>query len=187
MSQILTERSLEELSGYEGPRGVKCGSIEGNDGAGCVRAIVNQNKSVNGAADAVSDIDSYDDISVTPVNQVFVGCLESDEYFNAAKLDELKKWKQFEVYDEFKDVGQKYLTGRWVCTEKVTDEGRMPKARFVVRGFREKTNIQADSPTGSKECLRIVLMIVATNGWTLHTIDVKSAFLQGKQINLYFT
>ena len=60
-----------------------------------------------------------------PVNEVFVGCLESDEYFNAAKLDELKKWEQFEVYDEVKDVGQKYLTGRWVCTEKVTDEGRI--------------------------------------------------------------
>ena len=31
--------------------------------------------------------------------------------------------------------------------------------------------------------MRIVLMIVATNGWTLHAIDVKSALLQGKQIN----
>ena len=119
-SDIELEESREELSGYEGPRGVKCGSIEGNDGAGCVRAIVNQNQSVNGA-DAVSDNDSYDDISVMPVNEVFVGCLESDEYFNTAKLDELKKWEQFEVYDEAKDVGQKYLTGRWVCTEKVTD------------------------------------------------------------------
>ena len=73
--------SREELSGYEGLRGVKCGSTEGNDGAGCVRAIVNQNQSVNGA-DAVSDNDSYDDIfSVMPVNEMFVGCLESDEYF----------------------------------------------------------------------------------------------------------
>ena len=170
------------MSSYEGPRGVKCSSIEGNDGAGCVRAIVNQNQSVNGAADTVSGNDNYD-ISVMPVNEVFVGCLESDEYFNAAKLDELKKWEQFEVYDEVKDVDQKYLTGRWVCLEKVTDEGRIPIARLVVRGFQEKTNIQADSPTGSKECMRIVLMIVATNGWTLHAIDVKSAFLQGKQIN----
>ena len=58
------------------------------------------------------------------------------------------------------------------------------KQRFVVQGFQEKTNIQADSPTGSKEYMRIVLMTVATNGWrTLHAIDVKSAFLQGKQIN----
>ena len=31
--------------------------------------------------------------------------------------------------------------------------------------------------------MRIVLMIVATNGWTLHAIDVKSVFLQSKQIN----
>ena len=117
------------------------------------------------------------------MNEVFVGCVESDEYFNAVKLDELKKWEQFEVYDEVKDVGQKYLTGRWVCIGKVTDEGRIPKAKFLVRGFQEKTNIQAESPTGNKECMRIVLMIVATNVWTLHPIDVKSAFLQGKQIN----
>ena len=71
----------------------------------------------------------------------------------------------------------------FVLIIKVTDEGRIPKTRFAVRGFQEKTNIQADSPTGSKECMRIILMIVAANGWTLHAIDVKSAFLQGKQIN----
>ena len=88
------EGSREELSGYEGPRRVKCGSLEGNDGAGCVRAIVNENQSVNGA-DAGSDNDSYDDVSVMPVNEVFVGCLESDKYFNTAKLDELKKMGTF--------------------------------------------------------------------------------------------
>ena len=129
-SDIDKEEPREELSGYEGPRGVKCDSVEGNDRAGCVRAIVNQNQSVNDV-DAVSDNDSYD-VSVMPVNEVFVGCLESDEYFSTAKLDELKKWEQFEVYDEVKDVGQKYLNGKWVCTEKVTDERRIPKARFVV-------------------------------------------------------
>ena len=96
-------------------------------GVECVRANVNENQSVNGA-DAGNDNDSYDDISVMPVNEAFVGCLESDEYFNTAKLDELKRWEHFEVYDEVKDVGQKYLTGRWICTEKVTDEGRIPKA-----------------------------------------------------------
>ena len=40
---------------------MKCGSIEGNDGAGCVGATVDQNQS----ADAVSDNDSYDDIFVS--------------------------------------------------------------------------------------------------------------------------
>ena len=38
-SDIDRDESREELSGYEGPRGVKCDSIEGNDGAGYVRAI----------------------------------------------------------------------------------------------------------------------------------------------------
>ena len=100
-SDIDVKESKEELSDCEGPRGVKCGSIEGNDGAGCVRAIVNENQSdVNNGPGA--DIDSYDDISVMPVNEVFVGCLESDEYFTTAKLDELKKWEHFEVYDEVK-------------------------------------------------------------------------------------
>ena len=95
-SDIDGKESKEELPYYKGPRGVKCGIAEGNNGAGCVRAINKGNQSdvVNGA-DAGSDNDSYDDISVMPVNEVFVGCLESDEYFNTAKLDELKKMGTF--------------------------------------------------------------------------------------------
>ena len=102
-SDIDRKESKEELLDYEGPRGVKCGSIEENDGSGCVRAIDNENQSDVIGADAGSDNDSY---------EVFVGCHESDEYFTATKLDELEKWEHFEVYDEVKDVGQKHLTGR---------------------------------------------------------------------------
>ena len=86
---------------------MKCGGIEGNDGAGCVRdnhenvsdggqadgAIVNENQSDVNGADSGSDNDSCDDISAMPVNEVFVGCLEFDEYFTTVKLDELKKWE----------------------------------------------------------------------------------------------
>ena len=61
--------------------------------------------------------------------------------------------------------------------------GKIPKARFVVRGFQEKVHIQSDSPTGSKECMRIVLMIAATKNWVLNSLDVTSAFLQGQPIN----
>ena len=49
-----------------------------------------------------------------------LGVLNLMSILKTAMLDELKKWEQFEVYDEVKDVGQKYLTERWVCTEKVT-------------------------------------------------------------------
>ena len=96
------------MSDYEGPRGGKCGSTEGNHGTGCVRAIINENQSDVYGADAGRDNDSY---------EVFVGCLESDKSFNTVKLDKLKKWEHFEVYDEVKDVSQNYLTGRWICTD----------------------------------------------------------------------
>ena len=50
----------------------------------------------------------------------------------------------------------------------------------MARGFEEDVNsLKTDSPTCSKECLRILLTIIAAKSWTLHSIDVKSAFLQG--------
>ena len=52
------------------------------------------------------------------------------------------------MYVEVADSGQVHLTGRWVCSEKHTDDGVMKKARFVVRGFQEKASMQLDSPTG---------------------------------------
>ena len=83
---------LPDQRQWQGPA-----AVIGHDGK---VANVNENH-------AGSDNDSYDDISVMPVNEVFVRCLESDEYFNTTtcKLDELKKWEHFEVYDEVKDVG----------------------------------------------------------------------------------
>ena len=40
-----------------------------------------------------------------------------------------------------------------------------------------------DSPTCAKESLRLMLTITASNRWTRNSIDVKSAFLKGKQID----
>ena len=40
-----------------------------------------------------------------------------------------------------------------------------------------------DSPTCSKEVLRVSLTIFLSQSWSLNSIDIKSAFLQGKEIN----
>lgn len=58
----------------------------------------------------------------------------------------------------------------------------LPKARYVVKGFQEESSIPADSPTGSKESNRLMLAIVASKNWTLQTLDIKAAFLQGQPI-----
>ena len=46
----------------------------------------------------------------------------------------------------------------------------------------EELNIEEipkDSPTCTKESLRLVLSIIVQNGWMPHSIDIKTAFLQG--------
>ena len=61
---------------------------------------------------------------------------------------------------------------------------RRVKARLVARGFEENSQeILKDSPTCSKESLRLILTFLATNNWLCNSIDIKSAFLQGKSID----
>ena len=69
---------------------------------------------------------------------------------------------------------------------KTTVNGKeIPKARYVIKGFQEHSEIQADSPTGSKEALRLLLSIISSHQWTLNSIDTRAAFLQGKDTYIY--
>ena len=101
----------------------------------------------------------------------------------AAKSRELESWKNQSVYMETPNNGQPCMSLRWVITPKVIDGKPSVKARLVARGFEEVQNFRTDSPTCSKEGLRIVLTIITANSWTLNSLDIKTAFLQGKEIN----
>ena len=65
------------------------------------------------------------------------------------------------------------------------DGKTITKARLVARGFEEQKNDTSmnDSPTHSKEVLRVSLTIFLSQSWSLNSIDIKSALLQGKEIN----
>ena len=79
-----------------------------------------------------------------------------------AKLKELQKWKNYEVYEEIPYEGQRIISCRWVCTEKPTDNGTVIKARLVARGFEEESYVlRKDSPTCSKESLRLIFTIIS--------------------------
>ena len=87
---------------------------------------------------------------------------------------------QFDTYQEVTDCGQKPLSTRWVVTNK---DGNT-KARLVVRGFEEKDlEIPRDSPTVGKGAMRLFLSIAAIEEWTVKTTDIRSAFLQGKELD----
>jgi transposase InsO family protein len=120
-----------------------------------------------------------DESSIEPVyNELFFG--HCDAVFDAAKQDEIQKWKTFKTFIEIPDNGEKTISTRWVCTRKIKGGVVVYKARLVARGFEENSKLlQTDSPTCSKESLRIVLTVISSKSWKLHSMDIKSAFLQG--------
>jgi len=97
-----------------------------------------------------------------------------------AKIEEVQKLKDFETFSVVEDTGQERISTRWVITIK--EDGRK-KARLVARGFEELEKIQSDSPTISKSVMRVFLAICSSLLWTVSTTDIKSAFLQGQDLD----
>ena len=106
-----------------------------------------------------------------------------EEKIEEAKKSELDKWKEEEVFQEVEDKGQERLSTTWVVTTKVKNEEEVTKARLVIRGYEETEQARSDSPTCSKESIRLLISIAVAKGWNLNSLDVKAAFLQGKSID----
>ena len=106
-----------------------------------------------GQTDCV-DVSALDQLECcsTDADQSFITTV--DEYKDA-KLDELANWKSKAVYEEVDDLGQPFMTCRWVLTQKPDRK----KARLVVRGFEDPAldQVVKDSPTGAKDTLRVVI------------------------------
>ena len=54
-----------------------------------------------------------------------------------AKMIELDRWRNEQVYDEIDDLGQQCISPRWVMKEKVVNETKIIKACLCARGFEE--------------------------------------------------
>ena len=96
-----------------------------------------------------------------------------------AKEKELMNFQEYNVYDEVEDKGQQVLGTRFVLTKK--EDGSI-KARFVIKGFQEEIKL-SDSPTASRDTVKVFFTITANQKWILEGSDVKSAFLQSDEIN----
>ena len=126
---------------------------------------------------------STDPIMYFEDNTSYVVNIPRDRYNEPAIQEamnaEMERWKTYGTYREIYDRGQKTISTRWVVTEKKTGY----KARLVVRGFEEIDVGQADSPTGDKATLRMVLSLAASENWKLQSIDIKSAYLQAENLD----
>ena len=108
-----------------------------------------------------------------------------DNPFEKAKLNELNNWKRNNVYEEIPYNNPKLIHVKWVCTLKETNDQQKLYARLVVKGFEEakKDEILKDSFTCSRENLRVVLSAIAQKKFKINSIDIKTAFLQGENID----
>ena len=119
---------------------------------------------------------------------MFYGNHSSNSRFANAKIEDLKKWSDMNVYEEVPFVGQPIITTRWVCTEKLKENQLVCKARLVARRFEEDSlSLKNESPTCSKDSFRIMLTVVSSMEWKIQNIDIKSSFLQGMPLtrNVY--
>ena len=118
-------------------------------------------------------------------DQILITYDKEDPEILRAQVAELEKWKEYQVYEEVEfDKSVHPITCQWVVTQKYDGNERKVKARLVARGFQEKEaeKIRKDSPCTSRESVRILLCIAVSKEWRINTIDIKSAFLQGGQL-----
>ena len=100
-----------------------------------------------------------------------------------ARMKQLNKWKDFDVYEEVEDCGQERIQGGWVDVYKEFEGKTIVKSRFVARGYMENSDIQSDSPTVSKISKMLTCAIAASFGWKIESKDYRSAFLQGEELD----
>ena len=81
--------------------------------------------------------------------------------------------------------GQKPIGLKWVFKLKWDPKGKIlkHKARLVAKGYVQKQGIDFEevfAPVARLETVRVLLALAGKNGWRVHHLDVKSAFLHGK-------
>ena len=119
--------------------------------------------------------------------------VEYDEWKMAmqSEYDAVMKNQTWKIVDCPHDVEP--IGCKWVYRIKYKANGDIDKykARLVAKGFAQKEGIDYEetfAPTAKWNTIRIVLALAAQNGWKVHQMDVKSAFLNGDlQEDVYMT
>ncbi|WVZ88501.1 hypothetical protein U9M48_035018 [Paspalum notatum var. saurae] len=97
-----------------------------------------------------------------------------------ASIEENKTW---ELVDP--PVGCKSIGLKWVYKVKKNERGDVVKhkARLVAKGFMQREGIDFEevfAPMARMDSVRLLLVLAATRDWSVHHLDVKSAFLNGE-------
>ena len=80
-----------------------------------------------------------------------------------AKEKEINNLVENYVFESGHNENQLTISSHWIITEKFKDGKKIVKACLAACGFEEdSSNFTKDSPTCSRECLRLVFATAAT-------------------------
>ena len=102
-----------------------------------------------------------------------------------AKEKELQNLVNFDTFEEVTDSGQDTIDSRWVINQKEDHDGQKTKikARIVAKGYQEAEKPQSDSPTVSRESLKVFIAVAANEQFKICAVDITGAFLQADRID----
>ena len=190
------DKVFVKMKGENQFRSVSLHSRSGKTGSGKKHSLKYKNSwNVQYPNNSIGEINFDKDVTEWTLLEPFVSDTEVLTFLNAdtsitestqiinAKFKELDAWRTHKVYDKVPDENQKCVAVRWVVTPKMIDGVHSVKARLVAKGFQESQDFRKDSPTCSRESIRIALTTIASKHWKLQGIDIQAAFLQGNEID----
>lgn len=101
-------------------------------------------------------------------------------------IEENRTWTLTEL-----PPGRRAIGLKWVYKVKKDERGAVVrhKARLVVKGYAQRQGVDYDevfAPVARMEAVRLLLALAAHEGWEVHHMDVKTAFLNGDLLEEVF-
>jgi hypothetical protein len=110
---------------------------------------------------------------------------EQDATWRAAMREEMKAIEDNDTWELTSlPAGHRAIGLKWVYKVKRNEAGDVVrhKARLVAKGYVQRAGIDFDdvfAPVVRLESVRMMVALAAHEGWEVHHMDVKSAFLNG--------
>jgi hypothetical protein len=107
------------------------------------------------------------------------------QVWREAMVEEYDSIVRNDVWDVVpRPVGKSVVTSRWLYKTKIAADGNIEKykARFVARGFSQIEGVDYDetfAPVARYTSIKSIIAIATEMGWSIHQMDVKTAFLNG--------
>ncbi|WVZ61915.1 hypothetical protein U9M48_011722 [Paspalum notatum var. saurae] len=117
---------------------------------------------------------------------------EQDPSWRRAMKEELRAIEENQTWTLTElPPGRRAIGLKWVFKVKKDEHGAVVrhKARLVVKGYAQRQGIDYDevfAPVARMEAVRLLLALAAQEGWQVHHMDLKTAFLNGDlQVEVY--